>query len=198
MKQTILALIILVCVGCHHIPPDPSSNMPSGFPIVAPDGYKALCKRRPTLCCTAKHCKISYRQETKLTVEAWDVLNDVNLDVRWESSYKTDIDNYGVVDYWNILGPDGDSDCEDRAITKMARLFENPLINKNSLRLVRCFTENYGGHVVLLIQTDKGDYILDNRTEFILSWADSFFDGYTWRSMSVPNSRRWESIEVMK
>jgi predicted transglutaminase-like cysteine proteinase len=48
------------------------------------------------------------------------------------------------------------------------------------------------GHAVLTVITDKGDYVLDNKNEFIVLWSDTGYRFVKRQSQSDPNV--WVSL----
>ena len=55
--------------------------------------------------------------------------------------------------------------------------------------------KNGGGHAVLLVRTNVGDFILDNQTNQVLRWDQTDFMRYAKRqSQSDPN--RWVSMNA--
>jgi predicted transglutaminase-like cysteine proteinase len=47
-------------------------------------------------------------------------------------------------------------------------------------------------HAVLTVATDRGDYVLDNRSPAILPWAKT---GLTWIARQTPGETAWAAIE---
>jgi predicted transglutaminase-like cysteine proteinase len=52
------------------------------------------------------------------------VNDEVNASIR----YRSDLDQYGVVDWWVVNPPSGEGDCEDYALTKRQRLGRGELV----------------------------------------------------------------------
>lgn len=87
-------------------------------------------------------------------------IDDVNEEVN-RLPYKSDPERYGEEDFWERVDKTG-GDCEDFALAKLNRLALRgwPI---RSMRLAAVTTEDGGPHSVLLIRTDEGDRVLDNR-----------------------------------
>ena len=51
---------------------------------------------------------------------------------------------------------------------------------------------NGNGHAVLTVKSDRGEYILDNQTNDVLSWADTGYRFVKRQSQSDPNV--WVSL----
>ncbi|MCC2653281.1 MAG: transglutaminase family protein cysteine peptidase, partial [Microvirga sp.] len=64
-------------------------------------------------------------------------------------------------------------------------------------RMTVVLDELRAGHAVLMVRTDRGDFILDNKTNAVLPWSDTAYDyhkregaeGLVWVSLS--HLRQW-------
>ena len=121
-----------------------------------------------------------------LTDERWQELVKVQSEVNADVRYKTDIELYGKFEFWEIA--DGEGDCEDSALVKREKLLGLEW-DKDDLALATCWTETNAYHAVLVVHTDKGDYVLDNRYPRVMAWKvlpykwDKIQDGKKWRSI---------------
>jgi predicted transglutaminase-like cysteine proteinase len=123
------------------------------------------------------------------TVTYGSTLSFVNARVNADVVYATDVQQYGLEEYWAVAGKRGD--CEDIALAKLKQLrhFGWPI---GSLDIAICMV-NGGGHAVLVAHTDKGDYVLDNNRRNPVLWHE--LPGYTWVEMSVGGSfLHWKAI----
>ena len=114
----------------------------------------------------------------------------------------TDKDHWGVVDRWEFPD-DGKGDCEDYQLLKRKMLAERGL-PRRAMRMTVVIDELGEGHAVLMIRTDRGDYILDNKTSAVLPWDQT---GYVYvkresqdgrpgcRSADAPRRRRPPTAE---
>jgi predicted transglutaminase-like cysteine proteinase len=85
----------------------------------------------------------------------------VNAEVNRSVTYKTDAQQYTIPDFWK---PDGKfGDCEDYALAKRGHILAAGF-SANDMGLCVCVTETGEGHCVLAVNTDRGWFILDNRT----------------------------------
>jgi predicted transglutaminase-like cysteine proteinase len=80
----------------------------------------------------------------------------------------TDDEHWGVPDRWD-LPADGLGDCEDYQLLKRKLLAEAGL-PRRAMRITVVVDEAGEGHAVLMIRTDRGDFILDNKTNAVLPW----------------------------
>lgn len=87
----------------------------------------------------------------------------INAQVNASVTYKTDLAQFEVPEFWQEAGKFGD--CEDYALLKRALLLEQGW-SSDKLNLCCCWVETGGYHCVLLVDTDKGFYILDNRYDW--------------------------------
>ena len=87
----------------------------------------------------------------------------INSDVNASVTYKTDLEQYGKPEHWCL--PTDFGDCEDYALLKRAYLLEHGW-DADKIHLACCWTETGQYHAVLLCNTNKGWYILDNRYQW--------------------------------
>ena len=101
----------------------------------------------------------------------------------------TDLDNFGTEEFWTY--PVTKGDCEDYALLKRKTLQERgfPL---SSLLVTVVYDADGGGHAVLTVVTDKGDFILDNQEEDVLRWQDAELTYLKRQSAYNPNV--WEKL----
>ena len=142
--------------------------------IAAPDsppGYLGFCLRFPAQCDNAR----SGPSRAILTPAGWRILVNINSTFNRVIRPMSDLDHYGRAEYWTIPR-DGYGDCEDYALAKrqaLARLgFPAAALR---IAVVRLATGE--GHAVLTVTSDRGDYVLDNRTDQIMDWRAT---GYEW------------------
>src|SRR3954471_7261212 len=107
----------------------------------------------------------------RLTKASWDAINAVNRHVNATIKPLSDQDHWGVVDRWD-LPEDGYGDCEDYQLLKRKLLAERGL-PRRAMRMTVVIDELNEGHAVLMIRTDRGDYILDNKTNAVLPWEQT-------------------------
>lgn len=92
-------------------------------------------------------------------------------------------------DVWSLWPQRGD--CEDYAITKRAALIAAGW-PAPALRLAVTRTRSGEGHAVLVVSTTNGDWVLDNRTDYIRNWRDA---GLHWLKIQSPDDPRvWLAV----
>lgn len=162
-------------------------HMASGRQVMPPYGYVAFCLRN------SKECEggTDTPKIAELTPARWSELNDVNNYVNRTVTQVEDIDNYGVAEYWAYPNARG-GDCEDLALLKRKMLIERGWPAEDLLMtVVREWSGD--GHAVLVVTTDKGDYVLDNKNWAIVAWSDA---PYTWIKRQSPKRPYvWVSVD---
>ena len=86
----------------------------------------------------------------------------INREVNASVEYKTDLAQYGTPEHWVEAGTFGD--CEDYALLKRALLKEQGF-DEDKIHIATCWINAVAidtGHCVLIVETDKGQFILDN------------------------------------
>ena len=101
----------------------------------------------------------------------------INSQVNASVTYKTDLAQFEVPEFWQEAGKFGD--CEDYALAKRSALLHTGW-PKDKLGLCVCYTQSGEGHCVLWVDTDKGSFILDNNYAFPMKPSEL---PYKWESM---------------
>lgn len=122
-----------------------------------------------------------------LTSKRWKELIDTNFEVNKKAKYQEDMETYNRPDFWEIADDLGD--CEDYVLAKREKLGELGWDVLTDLSIALCWTDLGQYHAVLVVHTDRGDFVLDNRTDKVLPFAES---GYRWDKIQKGNS--WYSI----
>ena len=151
-----------------------------------PIGYVEFCGRGEDECKYASG-KI---ETTSASQEIWDQILQVNHYVNTKIRPVTDLELYGVPDYWTY--PVDAGDCEDYVLLKK-RYLQGLGFSPDVLLITVVLDENKQGHAVLTIPTPKGDYVLDNRRKEILRWDQT---EYTFlKRQSQLQSNLWVSLQ---
>jgi predicted transglutaminase-like cysteine proteinase len=64
-------------------------------------------------------------------------------------------------------------------------------LSRRAMRMTVVIDELNEGHAVLMIRTDRGDYILDNKTNAVLPWDQT---GYVYVKREGQDSTAWTSL----
>jgi predicted transglutaminase-like cysteine proteinase len=119
----------------------------------------------------------------------WQLLTQVNRDINDRIRAVADRDHWGVEDRWNFPD-DGLGDCEDIQLLKRKILSERGL-PRRAMRMTVVIDEEGGGHAVMMVRTDRGDLILDNRRTSILPWTQT---GYIYVKAEGQDGLEWISF----
>ncbi|HEY8567253.1 MAG TPA: transglutaminase-like cysteine peptidase [Beijerinckiaceae bacterium] len=125
----------------------------------------------------------------ELTPATWNTIVSVNKRVNARIKPITDQLHWGIVDRWDFPD-DGAGDCEDFQLLKRKVLVERGL-PRRALRITVVIDDQGEGHAVLMVRTDRGDYILDNKTNAVLPWAQT---GYVFVKREGQDSLAWVSL----
>jgi len=128
-----------------------------------PIGWTEFCIEYAPECDTAP----SVPRDVVLSTRALLELKRINVAVNSTIKPMTDMDHWGVVERWNYPD-DGYGDCEDYALQKRKLLMEAGW-PREALLMTVVRDQNGNGHAVLTVKSDRGEYILDNQTNDILS-----------------------------
>jgi predicted transglutaminase-like cysteine proteinase len=144
----------------------------------------------------AAECSVNTAEPAviELKPQIWSTIVAVNRRVNTRIKPITDKDHWGLVDRWEFPD-DGMGDCEDFQLLKRRMLVERGL-PRRAMRMTVVIDELGEGHAVLTIRTDRGNYILDNKTSAILSEEQTGYvfvkresqDVVGWVSLGVRNS----------
>ena len=210
----ILGRVILVSLlaGCGHVAQsyanpitlthgeDSKSNVMRAFgPTDPPYAFWRFCDEFPEEC--AKRRTVEGRIDT--TIEQYETLTEVNLGVNRIIEPVTDLELYGVSDYWT-LPRNGKGDCEDYALLKRHLLIQAGW-PPSALLVTVVRDEKMEGHAVLTARTGKGDFILDNKTDEIRLWnrtpyrfvmRQSYLDPRAWVALDPAQSAPPAEIAV--
>ncbi|MCJ2011175.1 transglutaminase-like cysteine peptidase [Methylobacterium sp. J-076] len=151
-------------------------------PIVA---WLAFCESYPAECAVdrAEPARIA------LTPAAWNTIVSVNRRINRSIEPMTDMEHLHVADRWD-LAEDGIGDCEDYQLLKRHLLAEAGL-PRRAMRMTVVIDEKGEGHAVLTLLTDRGDLVLDNKTDTILPWHRT---GYVFIKRESQDAVAWVSL----
>jgi predicted transglutaminase-like cysteine proteinase len=166
--------------------PPPSGSVPTGnHPIAPVPGWFRFCQQRPDECVVnpAEPATIT------LTSQAWETLTRVNRQVNAAIRPMTDREHWGVEDIWG-LADDGYGDCEDYQLVKRKRLVATGF-PRRALRMTAVIDGDGEPHAVLMVRTDRGDFILDNKRNSILPWRRT---GYVYLQREGGTGAAWVAL----
>lgn len=182
--QAVCAALLIVGSGVSHAS---DAWMATAGSVLAPAGFREFCQRTGAACAVAGRSALIVR----LSVEELRALERFNQKFNSSIQYRPDHAVYGVSDYWDIADETGD--CEDIALAKRAVLIAAGwpaaalwlAIGKDSVGQA---------HVVLVVRSNQGDLVLDNRVSGIALWHQT---PLRWIARQVPgDSRYWRLLNV--
>lgn len=146
--------------------------------IAAPLGLAIFCMKQ------SKYCHGGGAKQVAMSQNLMKILSRTNSAVNRAIRPRRD----KGADVWSINVRAGD--CEDYVLTKRAKLIMRG-VPANSLRIATAYTRRGEGHAVLVVRTNKGDFVLDNRRNAIKEWHKT---GLRWVSISGGNLRGWKKV----
>ncbi|MGD9670701.1 MAG: transglutaminase-like cysteine peptidase [Hyphomicrobiaceae bacterium] len=152
----------------------------------APYGFVRFCEAN------AKECSQDGREETRLdaTPERLSELDAINRSINRAIKPLTDLEIYGVTEYWTL--PTTAGDCEDYALLKRKMLIDRGW-PASALLMTVVRDERGEGHAVLTARTAQGDYVLDNKTDEVKIWFKTPYQ-FVMRQ-SYLNPKVWVALE---
>ncbi|WP_244536229.1 transglutaminase-like cysteine peptidase [Hyphomicrobium sp. NDB2Meth4] len=156
-------------------------------PAQPPHGFVRFCEANPD------ECAPDHGQESRFnaTAEHLKELDEVNRSVNHEIAPATDLEVYGVNEYWTM--PRTRGDCEDYALLKRHNLIAKGWpVSALLMTVVR--DEKGEGHAVLTARTVQGDFVLDNKIEEIRLWSKTPYQ-YVMRQ-SYLNPKVWVALDT--
>jgi len=130
-----------------------------------PIGFVDFCARN------RKDCEpTGSSRRASLTQARWRMLRQVNTHVNSSIEPVSDQDLYAVPERWDY--PVDAGDCEDYVLLKK-RYLQELALPAESLVIAVVLDEVGEGHAVLMVMTDEGDFVLDNRRNEVLRWAET-------------------------
>lgn len=158
------------------------SRIVEGNRSIAPFSHVVFCVKNPDQCMDtggADTATLDQRSKAEL--------KKVNAAINRAIRPVSDADGRDV---WSVDVTEGD--CEDYAMTKRKRLIEMGWPSK-ALRMAIARTAWGEGHAVLVVKTDNGDFVLDNRTNAIKTWRAA---GLRWlKIQSGTNPKIWFDVD---
>lgn len=160
-----------------------------GKRVIAPFGAIAFCKRQPLECKNQRGQAIhAIGGKVALNPRLLSLLRTVNSSVNRSIRPVKDAGGRSA-DTWRVAVAAGD--CEDIALTKRAALIRAGFPSAAAL-VATARLPSGQLHAVLVVRTDRGDYVLDNLVTSIRPWNAT---GYRWKKIQSPrNPAVWLSM----
>ncbi|WP_202899087.1 transglutaminase-like cysteine peptidase [Ahrensia sp. 13_GOM-1096m] len=119
-----------------------------------PFGHYEYCKRGGSHCGSQRAVA-----PAQMTESRWAKIRRINTAVNKQIKPVLDINSRGVNEYWEV--PKSQGDCEDYALLKRSRMMAAGF-KASQLPLTKVRLPNGQAHIVLIVRTNQGDYMLDN------------------------------------
>ncbi|EJZ17232.1 transglutaminase-like cysteine peptidase [Rhizobium sp. Pop5] len=133
--------------------------------IIPPFAQVLFCAQNPAECRDNNGLSVVTLDDKQMQ-QLTDVNSTVNRTMIGRNDPSTELNG----DVWKVNVRSGD--CEDFALTKRSRLIAMGWSSR-ALRIATAYTPSGEGHAVLVVRTDKGDLVLDNRKSSIKNWRDT-------------------------
>lgn len=150
--------------------------MPLGPSMVPPFGFIRFCVSKPKRCPLSEEIqRIPLNPKNRRILE--DVQHSVNSQLR------------AGLERWN----DGvtRTDCTDYALTKRSRLLDMGY-PPSALLIAVAFVLNGQAHLLLVVVTNQGDFVLDNLRPMMMRWDQL---PYRWVMRSRPQDpKKWQAV----
>ncbi len=165
----------------------PSSSQPiakegAARPVAA---WANFCEQFPDECAVDPNEAAS----VTMTPQVWKTIQAINRRVNARIKPITDKQHWNLVDRWDFPD-DGMGDCEDYQLLKRRTLAEQGL-PRRAMRMTVVIDDQGEGHAVLMVRTDRGDFVLDNKTNAVLPWSQT---GYVFVKREGQNDTAWASL----
>jgi len=185
LKYTLIALAVLA-TSTAQADPGTGRFMETASAAKAPIGHLGFCQEYPTECLPDGKDAVV----VKLDRARWNELLAVNAEVNARIRPVTDLELFGVEEYWTYP-VDGAGDCEEYVLEKK-RVLVSRGWPASALLITVVKDTNNAGHAVLTVRTDQGDIILDNQIEAVLPWYSAPYRFVKRQSVSHP--AQWAAI----
>jgi predicted transglutaminase-like cysteine proteinase len=158
-------------------------------PALAPFAHARFCLQYPEDC---KVRRMEFRpKKVELTEARWSELVSVNRSVNRAIVPQRNTGGL-LAEEWLISPRAGD--CNDYAVTKRHELLRRGWPSR-SLLLAEVVMPSREHHLVLVVRTADGDFVLDNMSPNLRGWSKT---PYQWvRAQSPANPRFWSTIKAI-
>lgn len=180
LAAVIFSAIVDVRTASSH-GPTTLAHLHAGNTDRPPIGWVQFCSENRAECVAPSNPG----KPVAITRALWEQLDTVNRFFNQKIEAVTDIDQYGVIERWTFADT-GKGDCEDYVLEKRRMLLRMGW-SPASLLITVVLDKQKSGHAVLTVVSDRGDYVLDNMTDEILTWSRSGLTFVKRQSPQDPN-----------
>lgn len=161
---------------------DTSLFIPSGKNIETPRYAKTLCQKYDWACSRAS--------DDVTPNEKLRIAKRINSKVNRKIVPMRDDEQYNLVDMW-VLPVSGYGDCEDFVLQKKFDLIQKGF-RPEQLMIAIVAHKPDENHVVLVVRTASGDWILDNLNNKVLPWKETGYSFIAMQNQKDPS--QWVSV----
>ncbi|PSO17614.1 transglutaminase-like cysteine peptidase [Bradyrhizobium sp. MOS002] len=172
---------VFLCALSNAAQTSEVSRIPLGKHELAPIGLTKFCLRKPLRCAKTHDMKLISFEEARSEIER------INHEINSSIIPRADPPDEPP---WNDAATAGD--CEDYAMTKRSRLLDLGYPS-SALLLAVLSIPTQELHAVLIVESDQGDFVLDNLEDQIVRWEKL---PYRWIKISTPaDPQIWRKIQ---
>jgi predicted transglutaminase-like cysteine proteinase len=189
----VAVLAVSISLTVAHALAEPLPALPAVSTSLTGDGETQPTRAWAKFCDqTPAECEVDPSQPEiiALTPRTWGAILATNIRVNSTITPMTDQEHWGEEDRWDYPD-DGRGDCEDIQLLKRKQLVEEGL-PRRALRMTVVLDEAGAGHAVLMVRTDRGDLILDNKSDIVLPWKQT---GYIFIKREGSDGAAWVGLE---
>ena len=159
-----------------------ASSAPVGPETAIPYGWVDFCHRHAEECTLGKLDPVDVR----LTQRVWKTLNEINTFANAAIQPVSNFDHWGtMLDHWDYP-VDGKGDCKIYALFKRKLLIERGF-PRQALLMTIVRDLNGEGHAILTVETDRGDFVLDNLSPDVRPWNATGYQFFKRQAQDDPN-----------
>lgn len=180
--SAVAAIAVMVLAATAEV--SAAASMRLGGATSQPAGHHDYCARG------GRHCGSQQDAGPAVMTKArWSSVRSVNAAVNRAIRPVSDKAATGRDDQWKVGGKVGD--CEDYALMKRSKLMAAGF-RPSQLPLAKTRLGNGEAHVVLVLRTAEGDFVLDNLRDEIRPWNRT---GYRFEKVQSPgNASLWVRV----
>lgn len=140
-----------------------SMELPIAYVDGPPEKYVEFCSYN------IGACELSGEEVVEWSESLHSKLEQVNISVNDGVAYVPDWEAEGVDDVWTFPR-DCRGDCEDFALEKRRQLVEDGIPSASMTMAIAFHEVQFFPHALLLVETSKGSWVLDNLYADVLCW----------------------------
>jgi predicted transglutaminase-like cysteine proteinase len=187
MKSAICALALgIISLSTAFAQSETERFISTGAHAKAPIGWIEFCAENKGECADVSTLPLNATLNTK----SWKELVRINTLVNKQVKPLTDQEHHGVLEKWSYP-TDGYGDCEDYVLLKR-KLLMTAGWPRSSLLITVVRDQKGDGHAVLMVRTDRGDFVLDNQEADVLLWSETPYQFV--KRQSQTNANVWVSL----